>query len=254
MKLTPTFTRNEKDCYFVIAENHFLRFHIHVVNEIWELAISPGVLPFSILLIPVACYWLLCLIGIVDIEMFDVDFDDGGDASAGLDGDGGLEMESDGDGSSEGAPSGGVMHSVMNFFNATDVPLMLVLSLLIVLLWMFAMLGNLSLPLLGPSLVALGALVLAILGTKLLTAPLRPIFRSLKEEETDPVIGKTALVRTSTISEKGGQITLEHRGTTNYLNARIASGTTEIARNSEVIIYGYDQDSGLYLVKEMPKI
>lgn len=219
------------------------------MREIWELTISPGVLPFSILLIPVACYWLLCLVGIADMDMFDVDFDADGNSSIEMDGDGSLD---DGGDTTDGSHGGGFLHGIMNFFNATDVPVMLVLSLLIVLLWMFAMLGNLTMPLLGPSLVALGALVLALLGTKLLTAPLRPIFHKLNEEEADPVIGKVARVRTSTIDEKGGQITLEHRGTTNYLNACIAPGSSEIVKNREVIIYGYDEDSGLYLVKEMP--
>ena len=221
------------------------------MKEIWELAISPGVLPFSILLIPVACYWLLCLVGIADLDMFDVDFDAEGNTSIEMDGDGALD---DGGDSTNGTHGGGFLHGIMNFFNAADVPVMLVLSLLIVLLWMFAMLGNMALPLLGPSLVGLGALVLALLGTKILTAPLRPIFHKLNEEKSDPVIGKVAIVRTSTVHEKGGQITLEHRGTTNHLNACTAPGSSEITKNCEVIIYGYDEDSGLYLVKEMPKI
>lgn len=219
------------------------------MKEIWELAISPGVLPFSILLIPVACYWLLCVVGIADMEMFDLDFDADGNSSIEMDGDGGLDGDGD---ATDGASGGGFMHSILHFFNATDVPVMLVLSLLIVLLWTFSMLGNMALPLLGPSLVALGALILALIGTKILTTPLRPLFRKMNEEVLDPVIGKIARVRTSIVDEKGGQITLEHRGTTNYLNACISLGASEISKNSEVIIYGYDGEKGLYLVKEMP--
>ncbi|MGE9268044.1 MAG: hypothetical protein ACQKBY_08100 [Verrucomicrobiales bacterium] len=219
-----------------------LRLDANVVKEVWEMAISPGVLPFSLLLVPVALYWLLCLVGIADLDFLDADFETEAEASVDVEG----EL-SEGD----STQSGGFLHSVMQFFNATDVPVMLVLSVFLVLLWMFAMIGNLVLPLLGPSVIALASLVGGALATKLLTQPLRPLFRKLKDEEKDPVIGKTAVVRSGELDDKVGQVMLEHRGTTNYLIARVADGTASVAKGREVIIYGYDEESGLYLVKSL---
>ena len=47
------------------------------VKEIWDLATNGQVLPFTLLLIPVALYWLLALLGTLDLDFLDVDLDPG---------------------------------------------------------------------------------------------------------------------------------------------------------------------------------
>ena len=42
------------------------------MKEIWDLATNGQVLPFTLLLIPVALYWLLALLGTLDLDFLDV--------------------------------------------------------------------------------------------------------------------------------------------------------------------------------------
>ena len=59
------------------------------MKEFWDLATGPQVLPFTLLLIPVGVYWLLALVGTVDLDFLDIDLDTGTDNNAELDGHGG---------------------------------------------------------------------------------------------------------------------------------------------------------------------
>ncbi|MCP5545207.1 MAG: hypothetical protein H7A49_15030, partial [Akkermansiaceae bacterium] len=49
-----------------------------VVIEVWKLAISPGVLPLTILLVPMALFWMSCLVGAFDFDFLSFDGGEGG--------------------------------------------------------------------------------------------------------------------------------------------------------------------------------
>ncbi len=220
------------------------------MRDLLELAVSNEVLPFTILLAPIFIYWGFCLLGLLDLDFLDIDFESDTEISQE-----GLEAEA---GSASSSSSGFLdqIQGVMKFMNAADVPVMVVLSFLVVVLWVFIMVGHLAMAGLNLPFFAgwwpLTALVGSTFLTKGLTAPLSPLFTSFKEDEAkDPIIGKTAVVRTSSLSSRGGQVKLEHRGGTTYLNARTPEGSEDLPRDTEVLIYKYDGDSGEYLVRSL---
>lgn len=204
------------------------------MKEIWELAISPQVLPLTILLVPVALYWLLNVIGVVDLEFLDVDFDtDGPDHQ------------------------GGFLHGALRVVNATDVPVMIVLSILSILLWACAMIGNLwfnpdQSGLIG-GIIVVAALVAAVILTRLVVTPLKPFFRLIRadDEKHPPVIGRTGYVRTAWVDERTGQVEIEMQGAPLLLNAKVATGTFSLPKNTEVIVIAHDPESGIYTVRAL---
>ena len=209
------------------------------MKEILELAISPQVLPLTILLVPVALYWLLNVLGAVDLEFLDVDIDTDGP---------------DGD---DGGDTGGVLQSALRIVNAKDVPVIVVLSFLVILLWACAMLGNLwfnpgQTGLIG-GIVVVVALVSAVILTRLTIAPLKPVFRLLRtaDEKHVPVIGRTGIVRTAMVDDRSGQVEVENAGAPLYLNVRLTAGSLPLPRNSEVIVISHDANSGIYTVRSL---
>ncbi len=135
------------------------------MKEIWNLAISPQVLPLTLLLVPVALYWVLNMLGVLDLEFLDA------------------EVDADGPDESDSTMSQW-LHGALRIVNAKDVPVMVVLSVLVILLWACAMIGNLwfnpGAGALAGGIIALGALAAAVVLTRFAVAPLKPFFRVLR--------------------------------------------------------------------------
>lgn len=230
------------------------------MKEIWELAISGQVLPFTLLLVPIAVYWLLAALGTLDLNFLDFDFDH--DVGVDVDTDVDTDLDAGGDSSSSDSGQGhgslmGIFHGALKAVNATDVPLMIVLSILMIMMWMCAMLGNLWFNSGGgdvrATLIALGAVAAGLVLTRLATEPLKPVFRAMKGagSENRPVVGRSGTVRTAEITDESGQVEIEEKGEVILLNARLAEGASPLERGTEVIVYKYDADSGIYYVKSI---
>lgn len=222
-----------------MVANFAIRLNDRAVQEFWNHVTSDLVLPFSLLLIPFAVYWAIFAFGFID---FDVDAD--------------LDVDTaDTDGTSSDA---GFFHTtvvgVLRFLNATDVPIMLVLSLIALLMWFYSMLlaifaGSWSIPFQGATF-ALIATLGAVLTTKILTRPLRPLFQFLKAAEPpDPIVGKSGTVRSRELSATGGQVEVMHRGSDSLLNARLPAEAPPVPRGTEVLVYDYDEPTGIFLVR-----
>lgn len=187
---------------------------------------------------------MLCLVGMLDFEFLDVDFN--------LDSEGG---ESGGDNGSGSNFLGESFHTALKAVNATDVPVMIVLSILVIMLWCCTMLGNLWFNEDGASglavAIALGSLVSAVLLTRLLTTPLKPVFRALKGSGSAnrPVEGRVGKVRSRVLDTKGGQIEVEDAETPLLLSARLSEDSNSLVRGDEVIVYRYDKEKGICYVR-----
>lgn len=217
------------------------------------MATSSGVLPFTLLLIPVAFYWVVAGLGLVDMNLFDASVEVDADADLDVSGDGGDGADaSEGPGVLKGALLGG-----LHLLNARDVPLMMVLSLLFVLNWGCAMIGNMLLKTGGEGSMAtvagLVGFVCALFLTRLTTAPLKPFFRSLKceDEQQRPVVGRSGVVRSREITDQSGQVEIEEKGEVLLLNARLGEGDPPLERGTEVIVFNYDKETGIYFVKNL---
>lgn len=199
------------------------------MKELWEQAILPYNLPLTILLGMMVLYWLRALAGFGD------DLDD-------LDGDG------------EPDAHGG--DSLLRFVNAGAVPLTIILSILLLALWM----GSIALNYyfnpghgMGRALALdAGALVVAVIATKVLTQPLVPLMRRLKRaENAAPVIGETGVVRSIEIDSKFGQVLVDRPdGGPALLNAKLAPGSEPVPRGTTVSVEAIDE-AGIYLVRPL---
>ena len=226
--------------------------YVTVVKEIWDLAVSGQVLPFTLLLIPVILYWALAALGALDLNFLDVDLDTDIDVDAELDADGIDAGAADGNGIFMSVFQGG-----LRAVNATDVPLMLVLSILIVMMWICAGIGNMILNpeggnLMG-TLIGASSVVVGIGLTRLLTEPLKPMFRAMKGKGTEnkPVVGRSGIVRSHELDDSAGQVEIEEGGEVLLLNARLSEGSNPLKRGDEVVVYEYDQDRGIAHVREV---
>ncbi len=208
------------------------------MKEICNLAISPQVLPLTLLLVPVALYWVLNILGVLDLEFLDV------------------EVDADGPDESDSTMSQW-LHGALRIVNAKDVPVMVVLSILVILLWACAMIGNLwfnpGSGALAGGIIALGALAAAVVLTRFAVAPLKPFFRVLRAEDEKhlPVIGRTGFVRTALVDERSGQVEVQNSEAPLLLSARVLPGTAALPRDTEVIVVSHDPASGVYTVRSL---
>ncbi|MEY3896868.1 MAG: hypothetical protein RLZZ214_2389 [Verrucomicrobiota bacterium] len=208
------------------------------VMELWEQAILPYNLPFTLLLGLVVVFWVLTLLGAVGVDSLDANLD--------------------GAGNDAGGDLGDVPAAMLRVVNAGFVPLTVVLSILILMMWVASITLNYyfnpgqSWLLAGGFLVV--AFVLAVIATKILTQPLVPLMRRLKEaENVAPVIGEVGVVRSIEMDSIYGQVEVERAGgATALLNARLGADAAPVPRGTTVAIISLDEASGLYLVRALP--
>ncbi|WP_255632215.1 hypothetical protein [Amycolatopsis sp. TNS106] len=181
----------------------------------------PAVL-FSFLLIVVIGYWLLALLGAVDVD----DFDGGDGLLAGFGG----------------------------------VPLSLSLSLLIAFTWFASLAGTVlldDLELSTPSRIGLGigvlvvALVLGTFGTRVIVVPLRRVFGPAKEPSRRDFVGRAAVIRTSSVTHDFGQAEVAAAdGSTAIVDVRQA-GEGNLTAGSRVVLYDYDPEREFFWVESL---
>ena len=217
------------------------------MKEIFEQAILSYNLPLTILLGVMLLYWVLSLVGAVDVDTFDVDFDAD------------VDVETSTDTTTDAHSSGGsVFMGIMRFVNAQDVPLMIILSFLTLFLWTLSIFTNYYFNPAGHDLVALGLLagnfIISVLLVKAVTQPLRPLMRAIKNDSDapPPVIGSVGIVKSRLIDQNFGQVEVtREKGAPALLNCRLREGETAMMRGSEVLIYDFDQEHDRYMVREL---
>lgn len=210
------------------------------VMELWGQAILPYNLPFTLLLGLVVVYWMLTLLGAVGVDSLDANLDGGGNEA--------------------GGDLGDVPAAMLRVVNAGFVPLTVVLSILILMMWLGSITLNYyfnpgqSWLLAGGFLVL--AFVLAVIATKILTQPLVPLMRKLKDaEDVAPVIGEVGIVRSIEMDSQYGQVEVERPGgATALLNARLGADAEAVPRGTPVVIISLDEPSGLYLARSLPPV
>jgi len=173
----------------------------------------PAVL-FSFLLIVVIGYWVLALVGVLDVEDGDIGF------------------------------FGGVPLPIsLSLLVAFSWFLSLVGTVLI---------DGVGTPLrvgLGVG-VLLAALVLGALGTRLVVVPLRRVFAGAVPTRQD-FVGRVAVVRTSTVTEDFGQAEVAAAdGASAIISIRLA-GEGNLGLGSRVVIYDYDSAGEFFWVSPL---
>lgn len=208
------------------------------MSQFFDAILSPVNLVLTIMLVLCLAYWLLVALGSIALDTLDIDLD--------------ADLDTAGDG---GFSGGSIALGVGKFLNVGEVPLMILLSIYLLVLWLVGMfvhpwVGGWGVIVQVLALVPMG--IVAALVTKLLTQPLASVFRKLREAEEAErhlnLVGMRGRVISGEVNERYGQIEVETQGNPVKLNARIAAGEADLAKGSEVVIVA-QQDDNTYLVR-----
>lgn len=194
-------------------------------------------MPYTVLLGMVLLYWLLVILGALDIDLGDFDlFSD---------------VETDVD--PEVVTEAGWLSGVLQFLNLGQVPTMIVASFLIVSLWTGSMILNyywsfsavwISFALFIPNFMLAGVV------THFCARPFARLFRELNHQgdEKLPMTGRIGKVITSEVNDHFGQVEIETEGAPLVISARAADGETYTKGDSVVVVEALDSESS-YRVK-----
>lgn len=216
--------------------------------ELFQESLLPVNLPFTILLGAVAAYWVIGLIGLVDL--------DGGGEAGGLDG---VDLPDGGEtrGGDDGETSGsGAMQTLLKIVGASDAPLIFVISLFSIFLWACNVLANhygnpgydagratvLLLP------VVAGAFVL----TRILVVPLRPLMKVIRtSEKTVTILGASGTVRSARLDTQFGEIEVETAEKNLILRARLSAHGEPLVKGDSVLVVSKDEEADVYIVRAL---
>ena len=207
------------------------------MNEVFAESIRYVNLPFTVLLGMVVIYWLFVMLGALDHEL-------------------GLHGEQDAH-THHHASVHGWFGNMLHFVNVGEVPVMIVASILALCLWIGSMVANyywtggsvlLALAFLIPN------LIVALVITRYVTLPLRPLFRYLGKEhdELQIVLGQTCLITTSQATESFGQAQIETKGAPLLINVRTMDGSA-IPKGATAVVVSEDAAKGIYFIADLPK-
>ncbi len=196
---------------------------------------SYGVAPFSALLTATLLYWLMVILGAMDLDI--LHFGHGHDAG-----------HHGGDHAEAHAP-GGLFHGLLEFLSIGKVPITITLSILVVIGWGVAMALTLLLHLWWP-LVLATALLVGIPLTGFATRPLRVLFTALSGGVATGVslIGREARITSATCDADFGTATCDIEGAEVLLRVVAIRAPPIFHRDEVVVIADHDPERDVYLV------
>jgi len=197
--------------------------------------LKPVNLGLSLLLLVFVCYWLITILGGLDLDYFDIDFDLGDEAD--------MDVETDSS------------FSFLKYLGIGEAPLMVVLTCLVLFAWamafiLFATLGITSVPLM--LLLLIPILVVSVFITHYVAKPFGVFYRMLNKSSDVPfeVVGQECTVMTGEVTESFGQVEVERGGATLLMEARCKTGE-EFKRGDTALVVENDTEAGLCYVRKV---
>jgi len=197
---------------------------------------------FTFLLAVVTLYWVVAVLGLVDIDVLDFDIPDA---------DGSLGANADSDISTPDALAG-----LMLKVGLYGVPITIIISFISLFGWLicYYMVHVLAgfLPdgllryLIGTP-IFLVALILSMMITAFIVKPLRPLFKKAQQHTDKLVLGQTVVVRTTKVNSSFGEAILDDGGAGLILKVR-STGEHVFARGDRVVLLEYMKDENTYRV------
>ncbi|MFC0527944.1 hypothetical protein [Phytohabitans kaempferiae] len=190
------------------------------MGEFLDAALGFPAVIFTFLLVVVIGYWLLVLLGALDIEALDFDAD--GDVLGGV--------------------------------GFAGVPVAVTASLLIAVAWFVSLAGTV---LLGDVLLlAILALVVALVAawfvTWLLVRPLRRLFPQGPEASRADFVGSVCVIRTGRVSQTFGQAEVTAADGSSAIIQVRQTGADDFKSGTTALIYDYDADGEFFWVTPVP--
>lgn len=196
---------------------------------------SANILPGALLLL-VLLYWIVVIIGLLDVDS--LDFDVEGPSGA-------LEINS--------LESIAWLNSLLVFFNLGRVPFMLWLSFVALPFWAGALLVNYYLHT-GESvtgfLFLIPIFIISLFISKILTAPFIKVFAAFEKEHASKtnVIGRMCTVILPATATELGQATVRTEGSPLLLHVKATTGA-QISKGQTALIIDYNEKSNIYLIE-----
>jgi hypothetical protein len=193
---------------------------------------------FTFVLALCVLYWLLAVLGVVDIEMLDID---------GVDADVDLGNE---------ATSANALAAVMLKFGLSGIPVTIIVSFLSLFGWLasYYIVHYLS-PMIPAGMLrySFGLLVLfvafwlGVLLTAVIVILLRPMFQKVEQQTIKRVLGKSAVVRTSKVTDSFGEAFLDDGGAGLILKVRSEKDQTFV-KGDKVVLLEYLENENIYKI------
>jgi hypothetical protein len=207
------------------------------MEQLLEVASQFPTVIYSTLLGIVVVYWLVGMLGLVDLDF-------GGDAD--------LDIEVDGDVDI----SVGGLAGLMLTFGLTGVPFTLVISIITLICWLisfylqFYILNWLPegwLYYLMGSIASFIIFLISLPITAVAIRPLKGMFKSVEATQSNDLVGNSATIATGTVSETFGQARLFNKGAEMLLDVR-CDPEHIIKKGEKVLLIEYMQDKHAYIV------
>jgi hypothetical protein len=207
------------------------------VEQFIESCFSWPSWPASVLLLCVCVYWVLMIVGAVDLDFLDIDVD--------------LDLDIDVDADPSILEFGFVP---LKFLNIGSVPTMVWGSIFALVCWMVSRLWNSPLPhpsfeWTSDSLAIMRDFGVAAMLTKMITQPMRGRFDPVEPNKAEDLIGQTCIVTTSEVTETFGEAEFATEGAPLRLNVR--NGKGDISKGDTVLITYFRNETNEYLVERM---
>ena len=201
--------------------------------ELLEFAVAEANVIPTILLIGILIYWLIVVIGAIDLDVFDIDIDTDMDGHS----EGGLEW----------------LNHVLRFFNLGRVPLMVFLTFLVLPLWLFCIVVNdmLGFHSLLPGLITLAVgFFLSLFVAKILTLPFVKLFDKMEEDKNFSVIGRICTLQSNITDGRIGQAVVMQQGNGAPIILMVSSKPGTSVKNGETaLVLEYQPDKRCYLIE-----
>ena len=207
------------------------------MEQLLEVASQFPTVIYSTLLGVVVVYWLIGMLGLVDLGLAgDVDIE--------------LDVDSDVD------VSIGGLTGFMLTFGLTGVPFTLVISIITLICWLISFylqfyiltwLPDGWLYYLMGSIVSFIIFILSLPITAVVIRPLKGMFKSVEATLSDHLVGNSATIVTGTVSESFGQARLFNNGAEMLLDVRCDSEHT-LKKGDKVLLIEYLTEKYAYIV------
>jgi hypothetical protein len=207
------------------------------VVELFQASVSQNQILLTIILGMVVCYWLMVILGVLDLE---TDVADGGD----------IDMDPGHD-----AATGSIWMSTGRFLGFSKVPIVVWLSFVSLFMWFFSLVLNQywnpgadvsrALLLLAPN------FVVSVIVTKIVTIPIARLFAAMADadSEGEEILGRNGIVISMEANETYGQIEIPVKGAPLLVNVRCQAGSPVLKKGTAVKVTDAGPDNKFYYIE-----
>ncbi|WP_083607943.1 OB-fold-containig protein [Teredinibacter haidensis] len=215
----------------------FAIFFTEAMDPFYAICSSFPTVIFTVLLIFCVLYWVLAVLGLVDIDFLDFDISDDIDL--------GDELN-----------NLNVMSGLLLKLGLNGVPFTIVMTMIALLGWMISFfvvyflypwVPGVILEFLVGIPVLVGSTYLAAMLTAAMIKPLRPIFKSANQQVEKSIVGQIAIVRTGRVDQSFGEATVEDGGAGLIVKIRSYKDET-FSRGDHVVLLEYLATENIYKV------